>query len=191
MATRQELNLRGQLLSLAPWLVAAFGSAMRPRAQSRATRHHRTLESRIAPNSTVLIVVNKSKIGQEAKTSIPMLIAEELDIDRNRVRLEQGLVYAKSYGKRIAGDNATTPTHFDLIAGLAPERVRCWPPLFSMDASVNGMKFAVFQKCPAFGGSVVRVDVDAAREMAIVSNVFIAAGADGLPAWVTGIADNS
>jgi isoquinoline 1-oxidoreductase beta subunit len=43
---------------------------------------------RIAPDDTITIIVNKSEMGQGVFTSLPMLIAEELEADMSRIRVE-------------------------------------------------------------------------------------------------------
>lgn len=44
---------------------------------------------RITPDDVVTIVVDKSEMGQGVWTSMPMLVAEELDADWSKIRLEQ------------------------------------------------------------------------------------------------------
>ena len=44
---------------------------------------------KIAPDSTVTVVVSQSEMGQGVLTSIPMMVAEELEADWSQVRVEQ------------------------------------------------------------------------------------------------------
>ena len=46
---------------------------------------------RINPDNTVTVFVGQSEMGQGVLTSIPMLIAEELEADWSQIRVEQGL----------------------------------------------------------------------------------------------------
>src|SRR2546427_2841214 len=43
---------------------------------------------RISPDNSVLIVVDRSEMGQGVTTSLPMLVAEELDADWTKVKIE-------------------------------------------------------------------------------------------------------
>ena len=61
---------------------------------------------RIAPNSAITVVCGLSEMGQGVHTAIPMLIAEELDADWSRVRVEQGGV-DKAFVNPIFGIQAT------------------------------------------------------------------------------------
>src|SRR3979490_2410392 len=44
---------------------------------------------RIAPTNAITVVCGLSEMGQGVHTAIPMLVAEELDADWSRVRVEQ------------------------------------------------------------------------------------------------------
>ncbi|HET9123164.1 MAG TPA: molybdopterin cofactor-binding domain-containing protein, partial [Acidiferrobacteraceae bacterium] len=44
---------------------------------------------RVSPDNVVTIVVDKSEMGQGVWTSMPMLVAEELDADWTRIKIEQ------------------------------------------------------------------------------------------------------
>src|SRR5437762_10069985 len=43
---------------------------------------------RISPDNSVLIVVDRSEMGQGVTTALPMLLAEELDADWTKVKIE-------------------------------------------------------------------------------------------------------
>ena len=62
---------------------------------------------RIARDGAVSFVVHKVEMGQGTFTSIPMLLAEELDVDLHRVRLEQAPADNKLYADPLLGGQVT------------------------------------------------------------------------------------
>jgi isoquinoline 1-oxidoreductase beta subunit len=220
---------------------------------------------RIAPDNTITIMSKEPEIGQGIKTSLPMVVAEELDADWKQIRIEQALADSTVYGRQVAGGSMATPLEWDpmrkvgaaarqmLIAaaarrwkvaanectaasgqvmhkasgrkasygalasaaakvpvpnldsvklkdpkdytiighsvlGVDSPKVVKGEPLFGIDTVVPGMLYAVFQKCPVFGGKVAGANLAALRKMAGVRHAFVVEGGSDLTGLMPGVA---
>ncbi|MFZ2322055.1 MAG: xanthine dehydrogenase family protein molybdopterin-binding subunit [Ignavibacteriaceae bacterium] len=64
---------------------------------------------RIDSNGVVTVIVPKSEMGQGVKTALPMLVAEELEVDWNKINIEQADADPK-YGNQSTGGSTSVRT---------------------------------------------------------------------------------
>ena len=220
---------------------------------------------RIAPDGMVTIMAKNPEIGQGIMTTLPMLIAEELDVDWKNVRVEQALL-DPAYGDQFAGGSLAVPMEWEpmrrvgaagrqmLIAvaaktwgvsvtdcstdagkvrhgasgrtlsygelatsaasvpppdlktvplkdpkdykiigkftpGVDSPRVLAGQPLFGIDVTVPGMRYAIFEKAPVFGAKVSSANVDAIKQLPGIHDAFIVRGSDPGAAVEMGLVD--
>ena len=108
---------------------------------------------RIAADNTVTVIVDRSEMGQGVMTSLPMLVAEELEVNVNRIRTEFAPV-DPVYTNSLQGAQGT--------GGSTSVRA-AWEPLRKAGAAAREMLIAAAAKtwhadktaCRAENGSVV------------------------------------
>ena len=205
---------------------------------------------RMTPDGIVTIIAKNPEIGQGVKNMLPMIIADELDVEWKNVRIEQasfdptkfqgqstggstatpnnwmnmrrvgaaaravlvsaaaqtwgvaeaecttepGAVLHKSSGKRAAYaellDKAATltapaletvplkaPSDFRVIGkstkGVDVPAIVTGKPIFGIDVTMPGMLYAVYQKCPVFGGMVKSANLDEIKKEFGVKDAFV------------------
>lgn len=74
---------------------------------------------RIANDDSITIVVNKSEMGQGVYTSLPMLVAEELEADWSRISVESAPVAAvynhTAFGMQMTGGSSSIPSSWEQL----------------------------------------------------------------------------
>ena len=208
---------------------------------------------RLGPDGIVTIKARAPEIGQGMRTMLPMLIAEELDVDWSQVRVEQADLDEARYGPQEAGGSMSTPTaweplrrvgaagrqmllqaaaarwgvpvaectsrqgqvlhagsgrsasYAELAAGAAAQPlpalaslrlkdpadyrilghsqtgvdttgITTGQPLYGIDVVIPGMRYAVIERCPVFGGKVKRANIEHVRSLPGVRQVLVVAG---------------
>lgn len=258
--------LAGGGLMVSAWFDrAAAGLADDALLQQAATAFVPSAFVRIGADGMVTIMAKNPEIGQGVKTYLPMLIAEELEVPWEKVRIEQADLDQSKYGQQGAGGSRATPVNYDpllrvgaavrelLVAaaaqtwrvpaaechaedaavhhrpsgrtlgygqlaataatltppdmaslelkpiaqhklagrprgGVDNPKIVTGQPLYGIDFTVPGMLFAVYQKCPVYGGQVKSANLDVIRGQPGVRHAFVVEGTTDLRGLMPGVA---
>jgi isoquinoline 1-oxidoreductase subunit beta len=111
MIKTPEISRRGLLAGLGGLTFCfAFGADgprfVAPAAADTADAIKVTPWVRIAPNGGIIILTPGAEMGQGSMTSLPLILAEEMDADWSKVTLEWAPADAELYGYRLGNERA-------------------------------------------------------------------------------------
>ncbi len=69
----------------------------------------------IQPDGTIVLFAKNPDVGQGVKTSLPMIVAEELDADWRHVEVRQSIIDATKYGPQFAGGSLSIPMNYESL----------------------------------------------------------------------------
>jgi isoquinoline 1-oxidoreductase beta subunit len=84
------------------------------------------------------------------------------------------------------------PEDFSLLGSFVPgvdnHAIVTGRPLFGCDVRLDGMLYAVYEKCPAFGGTVRSANTEEVGRLPGVTHAFVVEGSDDLAGLLPGVA---
>lgn len=139
---------------LAGALVLGFylpGSARRLSPDNAGSEFRPNVWLVIAPDDQITVFAEKPELGQGSRTYIPMMIAEELEADWNRIRVEQAPTVPSIYKGLRTGGSGGVVKSFDPMRQAGAQAREMLVTAAAEEWSVNRID------CRAENGSVVHV----------------------------------
>jgi isoquinoline 1-oxidoreductase subunit beta len=259
MNPSRRLFLRQSSLAGGSLMLGSFYTldALAEAVVAKVDANSATLKPQFAPSAfikidsdgIVTLISKQPEIGQGIKTSLPMVLAEELEVNWKDVRIVQGDLNPV-YGEQWAGGSQSTPINYNeflklgavarsmlleaaaqtwqvpvaecvaansavthlptkrqlrygalvakaaslpvpdgktvklkdpaqykllgrRIGGVDNAALVAGKPLFGIDVKLPGMLYAVYEKCPAFGGKPVSANLEQIKALPGVRDAFI------------------
>src|SRR5438876_257133 len=69
----------------------------------------------ISPDDVITIFSPNPELGQNIKTSFPMIVAEELDADWTKVKVVQAALDTKKYDRQLTGGSGAVPHSWERL----------------------------------------------------------------------------
>ena len=110
---RTGMTLAGGLAIGLDTGLGAFAATVKPEPWDKADTNPYDLDAWIAiePDDTVLIRYTRSEMGQGSMTALPMIVAEELECDWSKVRIEYGSPSRSARENNVYGDMSSVGSH--------------------------------------------------------------------------------
>ncbi|WP_140986381.1 xanthine dehydrogenase family protein molybdopterin-binding subunit [Asticcacaulis tiandongensis] len=120
-------------------LLLGFGATAK---EAQAASANMTQYVAISSTGKVTIRAKNPEIGQGIKTSLPMIVAEEMDIDWTQVEVVTAPVNEKLYGGQIAGGSTSIPTNYEPMrrAGAAVRLMLLQAAAVKLSAPVEALQ---------------------------------------------------
>ena len=83
---------------------------------------------KIGADGLITIMAPNPEIGQGVKTSLPMLVAEELDVDWSSIKVEQAGLALDKYTRQVAGGSGSIRSSWKSFREAGAARDRADPP---------------------------------------------------------------
>src|SRR5215469_1377363 len=116
--TKKQMNRRSfiQLTALAGGSVMiGLYSEPQARAQQRGgppAPVNPNVYITVHPDNTFTLIAKNPETGQGMRNALPMIIADELDVDWKQVKVQQADCNPMLYGQQIEGGSTATPTNY-------------------------------------------------------------------------------
>jgi len=149
------------------------------------------------------------RVGAAARVMLIRAAARTWNVPEVEITTQAGAVHHQAsnrkltYGQLVDAAAAVTPPDLESVKLKDPQNFRIigtpvkgvdvhaivtGRPLYGIDVTVPGMLYAVFEKCPVFGGKVASANLDEIRAQPGVRHAFVVEGGENLTGLLGGVA---